>query len=791
MLYQRLFTLLFILSFASTKEVKAQPVDTCSIQNVTIIQHCLDSIFRDSLVLKYQMYDIFYEADNTIDSIRLEIEILNGFRKVLTLPNTGSAQYYYLSNSVGCNKRDSVLTVTVRDARNPDCYSYQTWEIVCCERAECPIISGPELKAEIKCKEGSGKFSMTIDFDYDPIKASGRYFSLLYGHSGVTEWVRYFKYKDLPVTIEDIKTFCPEESGITLSDPVVTDPHCSIFKILRYKRCCDSTCHLSDMMIERTDCDSSGYFDVFIQFNHSNPHGFFKVVGNGREYGIFKYSQLPIKLHLKGDCRTPYEFVILDNGEDECTIAKDLGVVCCKGDGCELWGLNIEKTHCDSIGLFYAYINFQHQHNGDFFKVVGNGREYGSYNYADLPIKLHLKGDCRTPYEFVILDNGEDECTIAGDLGVVCCEIDGGCSIRDINLRKTECDPDGFFEVFISFKHFNSSEFFDVLGNGHKYGTFRYADIPIRLRLKGDCHTPYEFLIRDHKINNCEAGIDLGKVCCNREDMGCSICDLKTEPLLPCRPNGTFDVLIRASHSGGSGAFVVQINGHNYGSYKYSALPLRIEGLKGDCKTKYKLTIYDKEEEHCGAVSIFGPVCCEHNPCPLDSLLRGDAIECNPDHKSMVVKLFTNLPNTSFDIFTRDSFLLFGKSDNRGVVTISHFPISGHTYEYVKVCINDSKPPCCGEIEFKSLKCANANIDILRLVDDIRYSWVDESLRIKRANSSPLRIQIFSLEGKLALQTQTISQEINIPFGFASPGYYLVRMISGGDSATYSFIKSK
>ncbi len=462
---------------------------------------------------------------------------------------------------------------------------------------------------------------------------------------------------------------------------------------------------------------------------------------------------------------------------------------------CRIWDLEVKRTDCRHDGTFDVKIFFNHMNTGDFFKVVGSGHDYGTFKYSDPQpyIIKGLKGDCKTPYEFVILDQGEDNCTAATELGMVCCVDSSECRIWDLEVKHSDCRPDGTFDAKIFFKHRNTGDFFKVAGNGHDYGNFNYSDPqPYIIKgLKGDCRTPYEFVILDQGGDNCTAAIDLGKVCCKPKEKGCSLCDLHAD-VIPCNEDGNFSVILKGFHKGRGTEFHVRGNGHSYGTYKYSDFPIKIDGLKADCHTEYEFVVYDTKQEHCGAVVEIGKVCCDSMMgCPLKDSVIVRAVKCNEGEKTIQVSLYvTTGPNRSYDIFNRDTFLGFFRSNDVGNITIEHFPISGKEHEYIKICLNDH-PDCCAEFEFKALKCHTATASPEEALTQVNYNWINTSVRIKRQTLEPYQVQILNLEGKMLLNEKNIRGTHTLSVQDVPAGYYLVRLITQQGIMGYSFIKSR
>ena len=90
----------------------------------------------------------------------------------------------------------------------------------------------------------------------------------------------------------------------------------------------------------------------------------------------------------------------------------------------------------------------------------------------------------------------------------------GACELWDLQVEKTDCNHEKKFMVIINFKYKDVGECFTIKGNGKNYGNFKYNQLPVKLTLNGDCHTEYEFVIRDCHTESCRLEYFLGKECC-------------------------------------------------------------------------------------------------------------------------------------------------------------------------------------------------------------------------------------------------------------------------------------
>ena len=99
---------------------------------------------------------------------------------------------------------------------------------------------------------------------------------------------------------------------------------------------------------------------------------------------------------------------------------------------------------------------------------------------------------------------------------------------------------------------------------------------------------------------------------------------------------------------------------------------------------------------------------CENdNVCDI-SELEIEIGECNNDETYQLTINF-EYENTNgqeyFDLYVRNGVLLGYFQLSELPLTIEHFPLSGHDYDYIKVCINDNSD-CCEAIEWEAPDCS-------------------------------------------------------------------------------------
>jgi hypothetical protein len=81
-------------------------------------------------------------------------------------------------------------------------------------------------------------------------------------------------------------------------------------------------------------------------------------------------------------------------------------------------------------------LDLEVQGNGALgFLVLGNGTNYGAFDYADLPIELGpFTGDPITTYEFIVVDIANTSCTGSATIGPIDCQAPQPIWPGDVNL---------------------------------------------------------------------------------------------------------------------------------------------------------------------------------------------------------------------------------------------------------------------------------------------------------------------------------------------------------------------
>ncbi len=602
-----------------------------------------------------------------------------------------------------------------------------------------------------------------------------------------------FDYSQLPIKLGPFNGDCQ-----TFYEFLIQDCHNADCKIGVNvgKVCCENTpepCKLYDLRTERSDCDSNGYFKLFINFAHQNTSDCFRLKLNGINYGEFPYSKLPLRIDsLLGDCKTEQRFVIIDCKDPHCALEKNLGIICCDGHNkeCAITEVRMERTECDSNKEFYVFFKVTGVNTSACFKVFGNGHQYGEFQYTNQPIKLGpFKADCSTHYEFVFQDCADPFCRAVKNLGIVCC--DGACKINDLSVSRTPCNADRMFYAILNFNATGTSDCFNVKGNGRSYGTFNYNQLPVKIGpLPADCNTNYEFVILDCKIPNCISDIDLGKVCCDSLDNVYYDFEMTRTD---CDPDSLFNLKIAFKTRTVSDSFRLLINNQPQGIFNYKQLPIVAGPLKADCHTIYEIKIIDQADSTKRLVRFIERPCCKQGPKPcLIYDIVATPLSCTgPGTYSLKLDFkYSGVTNSSFDVFDRSGFIGFFNFNQLPIV-INDFRKTGRDYDFIKVCENDNDA-CCKGIEFRTIECLDNDPDKF----DINQLYINQngtllSLFSEISFPSDLEFELFDLNGKSveAVISEHTEHVIFIDTETMLGQLYFLRVKNKEDSKTYKFFR--
>jgi hypothetical protein len=153
-----------------------------------------------------------------------------------------------------------------------------------------------------------------------------------------------------------------------------------------------------------------------VNFNYDNVGTGFTVAGNGTQYGVFTYDQVPLPLGpLNGDGTTQWEFVVQDLQNLGCLDFFDLGPVDCTT------GLFDGGSRIRTLDILYSS-------SGAFFTMPEHASEMSIWTYdgkllaanSDLHAgeKVQLKTYVDMPGLFIVRVTATDRMYVGKVVGV-------------------------------------------------------------------------------------------------------------------------------------------------------------------------------------------------------------------------------------------------------------------------------------------------------------------------------------------------------------------------------------
>lgn len=290
----------------------------------------------------------------------------------------------------------TVYHILVRDQEFDDCAEDLNFgPIDCGITGDCNIW---DVYADVNPCDEQGYFSVWLDFEFVNVGNDG----FRVQGSGLNHGS--FSYDSIPVLIGPLVG-----DGTTIYEFVVIDNEyedCSDWTAIDPVDCDPpANCEIGELQATILPCNDDNEFYVLIDFDYANTSDGFSVSGNGALYGNFLYSNLPVEIGpLEGNGTTIYEFLVQDNVYEDC-----------KED------TYIDPVNCDSITMFMNFttqvvscqeemyelkVDFEAENSGDQgFTLTGNGVEYGTFDYSQLPVTIGpLATDGVTAYHFIAKD---------------------------------------------------------------------------------------------------------------------------------------------------------------------------------------------------------------------------------------------------------------------------------------------------------------------------------------------------------------------------------------------------
>ena len=578
------------------------------------------------------------------------------------------------------------IVLTVCDHVNDGCCETFVLDAIDCNPNNCEIFN---VNAEPECT--GNNFVVHLNFGYDnppsdSFNVVGN--NLTYGT---------FAYNELPITLGPLNG----ASSITW-EFIVSDSESG--------SCIDSTtlgvyncpppCNFNALNATATLCNGNEAYSLLLNADveGAGDNGF-AVFSESAYYGSYSYAELPLTiLAFEGSGEFIDIVSVCDIENLGCCATVPFEALLCAG--CLIYNLTATPLPCNAQDQIMVEIDFNFQNvSTEGFEVTGNGDNYGSFTYEDLPIQVGpFDGDGSQFFEFVITDLDNPLCFESVELGFINCgDI---CELSNLTVTPGDCSGNNTYSATIDFDEQGTTGIgFDLFINGDLYDSYSYNDLPLTIG----------------EFPSSGTGIDIVTVCENDNsgccatlafaapDCACHVFDASVE-YLGCTSDSTFDISLEFFYENLPGNSVdVFLDGVFIGFYNIADIPITISLPEGTGTAL--LSVCANDLNNCCDEVVIELINCETPQCFIYELVA-ETGACNSDTTFVLDVDFNheNLPSDSVNIWGNNTFI--GKFLIQPTfIHIEHFPVLGGTTTTLTVCAVGA-PDCCATYTFENPDCA-------------------------------------------------------------------------------------
>ncbi len=589
--------------------------------------------------------------------------------------------------------------------------------------AQC-VISNVQLAA-LPC-DYNGQFNLEIDFNTSAVQDS---FEIM----GNGKHYGKFSYANLPIQIGPLIADCVTGYGFLIKDSTV--PNCETFQPYGVK-CCEDFCFVDFKEVKYQSC-TSNLFDLSIDINSFPLIDSFVLIKDSQPLGQYSKNDFPLTLSnlSRNNYSEEYNLILCDAKNKNCCDTIRMSPACT----CDINNFNYQITECNELdSTFTILIDFESQFTSESFRIGGNRRNYGQFEYTDLPIRLdNLKSKTGLDYEFIIIDSQNAFCFNALELGNIdSCQFNCQIGIKDIQFYG--CHDDSIF-VRLEIDNQNGSiEGIDlkrgqtVLFSSKKTKKDIYHFGPIAT----SCNSDVAYSLINKTLAACAAQFIIpARACCG--DTTCTLSNIVIEE--KCSEEGIHFLILNFRNKNSGPKFALFIGGKEIGSYNYTQLPLKLLNIPQ--QNELLIEIRDTENNQCHLDTLFATQCMLAHPCDLKSWSIKSQ-ECEDDAFYMDIRFdFSGDINSTFVIEVDDYYtdtLLFDQQPwsigpfdanckSPFHIRLSHLDINCvfDTLVFIMTCCKDS----CSLSNLKIEEyCGDENIDSIRL--NFNHNRVDGRFKV-------------------------------------------------------------
>lgn len=378
---------------------------------------------------------------------------------------------------------------------------------------------------------------------------------------------------------------------------------------------------------------------------------------------------------------------------------------------CEISNLTATVGLTDPVSCqYFVTIAFVPAGTTNQFTVQGNGNNYGTFTYTQLPVILgpFTASATGTVREFVVKDAINGDCEASVQVEVAGCTLPPACDIHNATVQVGDCLPNGGgYHIVLNFQVTSpTGQSFDLwTESGTFLGTHLLSELPLAINYPAGTTLIEHLKVCIHENPDCCETVEFIAPLCP-----CTIGNIVAEAG-DCNADSTYHLFLNfpAVNPNINDSFDLTANGVYFGTYAFSQLPLQISNFPWNGGAFDELRVCTQGSTStppcCGEVEFHVPTCFPYEPCEL-SKLHLKVGECHPDSTFQVILNFqvaTPALVDSFDLWANAQYL--GKFGiNQLPLTIPNFPWNGNIFSTIRVCTG-SAPHCCREKQFLNPAC--------------------------------------------------------------------------------------
>jgi len=380
---------------------------------------------------------------------------------------------------------------------------------------------------------------------------------------------------------------------------------------------------------------------------------------------------------------------------------------------CQITDLVTTITATDPANCkFSVQLDFKHDGTTNQFTVQGNGTNYGTFTYNQLPVTLGpIMGQANAPTvrELIVHDVVLD-CKAETVVTLPACSASGQCKIRELSAVPGDCIPGtNSFPLKINFAVDNPGDLlFEAWTVGGTYlGIFPIAQLPLTLpAFPAAAGGAIKVCINDQP-DCCAVAQFVAPTCTGN----CGIFDLSVETG-DCTSDTTFKVKVNFAHNlpVPGGLFTLAANGTVIGTFNLNQLPLSIPNFpwNGHAFNTLQVCLLNSAGiiPCCLEKEFLAPKCVKYQGCEM-SRIKLETGDCTSDSTFKVTINFLVA-----DTAVVDSFMVWADGNLLGTYGLNQLPLmipnypwkKGTIFSTIRICTGNS-PLCCRERQFLVPKC--------------------------------------------------------------------------------------